>query len=166
MAPWNIDEIPAGVEAYAAQVVKNNYVHLEPVTAIPAGEAVVLKGEEGVYTMTPAADVVELGADNDLVAATEEVTADGTQYILAKQEDAVGFAKATPDSKIAAGKGYLVIAPAADVKAFYPFGDDATGVKSIETVTTENAIIYNLAGQRIGKMQKGVNIVGGKKILK
>ena len=166
VAPWNIDEIPAGVEAYAAQVVKNNYVHLEPVTAIPAGEAVVLKGEEGVYTMTPAADVVELGADNDLVAATEEVTADGTQYILAKQEDAVGFAKATPDSKIAAGKGYLVIAPAADVKAFYPFGDDATGVKSIETVTTENAIIYNLAGQRIGKMQKGVNIVGGKKILK
>ena len=31
---------------------------------------------------------------------------------------------------------------------------------------TEKGAIYNLAGQRLSKMQKGINIVGGKKILK
>ena len=30
----------------------------------------------------------------------------------------------------------------------------------------EGAAIYNLAGQRLGKMQKGINIVGGRKLLK
>ena len=29
----------------------------------------------------------------------------------------------------------------------------------------EGAAIYNLAGQRVNKMQKGVNIVGGRKVL-
>ena len=29
-----------------------------------------------------------------------------------------------------------------------------------------DGVIYNLAGQRLGKMQKGINIVGGRKVLK
>ena len=167
VAPWNYNNIPAEVEAYAVQKVKNNYLHLEPVTAIPAGEAVVLKAEEGTYTLYATSEAVELDTENDLVAATEEVTADGTQYILAKQEDKVGFAKATPDTKIAAGKGYLVIT-GAGVKGFYPFGEgDATGINSLTSTFTESeGAIYNVAGQRVSKMQKGVNIVGGKKILK
>ena len=167
VAPWNYNNIPAEVEAYAVQKVKNNYLHLEPVTAIPAGEAVVLKAEEGTYTLYATSEAVELDTENDLVAATEEVTADGTQYILAKQEDKVGFAKATPDTKIAAGKGYLVIT-GAGVKGFYPFGEgDATGINSLTSTFTESeGAIYNVAGQRVSKIQKGVNIVGGKKILK
>ena len=53
------------------------------------------------------------------------------------------------------------------VKAFYPFaGNDATGIEGIDANNGENAPIYNVAGQRLGKMQKGINIVGGKKVLK
>ena len=51
------------------------------------------------------------------------------------------------------------------MKAFYPFADDATGISGIN-VDDENAIIYNIAGQRVSKAQKGVNIVNGIKILK
>ena len=163
VAPGNITTIPEGVEAFAAQV-KTDYVHLEPVTAIPAGEAVVLKAAEGTYSMKATAFTAELGTDNDLVAATEEVTADGTQYILAKQDETAGFAKATPDTKIPAGKGYLVIT-GADVKPFYPFTDDATGIKGVE-IANESGLIYNLAGQRVSKAQKGINIINGKKVLK
>ena len=163
MAPGNITTIPEGVKAFAAQV-KNDYVHLEPVTAIPAGEAVVLKAAEGAYTMYANAKSAELGTSNDLKAATEEVTADGTQYILAKQDETAGFAKATPDTKIPAGKGYLVIT-GADVKPFYPFTDDATGIKGLE-IANESGLIYNLAGQRVSKAQKGINIINGKKVLK
>ena len=167
VAPWNISVIPEGVEASAAQVNKNKegFVHLEGVTAIPAGEAVVLKGAEGTYTFFGTSEAVELGADNDLIAATAEVEADGTQYILAVDEEGPGFAKATPATKIPAGKGYLVITESG-AKPFYPFyfSDDATGIANIKKAT-ENETIYNVAGQRLSKMQKGINIVGSKKVL-
>ena len=163
VAPWNISVIPEGVEASAAQVNKNKegFVHLEGVTAIPAGEAVVLKGAEGTYTFFGTSEAVELGADNDLIAATAEVEADGTQYILAVDEEGPGFAKATPATKIPAGKGYLVITESG-AKPFYPFGDSATGIAKVEN--TIDGVIYNVAGQRLQKMQKGIYIVNGKKI--
>ena len=167
VAPWNINTFPADVEVFAAQVNKNQegFVHLESVTAIPAGEAVVLKGAEGTYTVYGTSEAVELGTENDLIAATEDVTADGTQYILAKLEGIVGFAEATPSTTIAAGKGYLVIT-GSDVKPFYPFaGDDATGIKDLNNLKDLNGVIYTVAGQRMNKAQKGINIVNGKKVL-
>lgn len=38
------------------------------------------------------------------------------------------------------------------------------GVSLTSASSQEKTVIYNLAGQRLGKMQKGINIVGGKKI--
>lgn len=43
---------------------------------------------------------------------------------------------------------------------------DATGISGITSGNTQKGLLYNLAGQRISKMQKGINIVNGKKILK
>jgi len=43
--------------------------------------------------------------------------------------------------------------------------DTGTAIKSIN-VEKGNNIIFNIAGQRLNKTQKGVNIIGGKKILK
>ena len=43
--------------------------------------------------------------------------------------------------------------------------DGATGIETID-IATEGGLIYNVAGQRLNKMQKGINIVNGKKILK
>ena len=162
VAPGYIDAVPEGVEAYAAQV-KEGYVHLEPTRAIPAGEAVVLKGAEGSYSMNISEKEANLALVNDLKAATEEVTADGSQYILAELEDKVGFAKATPETKIAAGKGYLVISAA--VKAFYPFDEDATAIENVNVNVNEGAI-YNISGQRVNKAQKGIYIINGKKVLR
>ena len=165
VAPGYIDELPEGVTAYAARVTEG-YVHLEPTTAIPEGAAVVLKAEEGIYKMPINPTPADLVLVNDLKAATEEITADGTQYILAKMDAVVGFAKATSDSKIAAGKGYLVIPSQAGVKAFYPFAEEETAIKSLTPALSEGeGEAYNLAGQRVSKLQKGINIVNGKKVL-
>jgi hypothetical protein len=38
-------------------------------------------------------------------------------------------------------------------------------VKTAEETNLENAVIYNLNGQRIEKAQKGINIVNGKKVI-
>ena len=45
------------------------------------------------------------------------------------------------------------------------FDDNATGIASHLRLTEEKAI-YNLAGQRINKVQKGIYIINGKKVLK
>jgi hypothetical protein len=163
VAPVDVDFTGTEVSAFAAQAM-DGYVHLEPVTTVPAGTAVVVKADAaGTYNVNTTTGA-SLGATNELIAATADVTANGTQYILAKQDDEVGFAKATTGSTIAAGKGYLQFTTA--VKAFYPFaGNDATGISGIEAINGD-APIYNVAGQRLGKMQKGINIVGGKKVLK
>ena len=43
--------------------------------------------------------------------------------------------------------------------------DDATSIEDLNAAPNANGPIYNLAGQRLNKMQKGINIVGGKKVL-
>ncbi len=163
VAPVDVDFTDSEVSAFAAQANKNveGYVHLEPVTTVPAGTAVVVKADAaGTYDVKGTTGA-SLGTENDLVAYDTDVATNGTQYILAKAEEGVGFYKAT--GTIAAGKGFLVIG--APVKGFYGFdADDATGIKGID-FAGENAPVYNLAGQRLGKAQKGVNIIGGKKVL-
>ena len=95
------------------------------------------------------------------LSASEDIQANG-QYILAQPEgEDVGFYKATTGT-IKAGKAYLE--SASGVKAFYFAGDEATGIAEVENAV-ENRVIYNLAGQRLQKMQKGINIMNGKKVL-
>ena len=163
VAPFDVDFTGADVVANAAKF-DGTYVQLAPVTTVPAGTAVVVKAEEGKYAVAKTTDAV-LGADNELKATTADMTADGTQYILAKVDSKVGFFKAT--GTIAADKGYLVLGESA-VKSFYPFfGEDATGINDLNGVNDLNdAAIYNVAGQRVSKLQKGINIVNGKKVLK
>ena len=55
------------------------------------------------------------------------------------------------------------------VKALsFDFDDEATGISLMEDGRSkmEDGAIYNVAGQRLNKMQRGINIVNGKKILK
>ena len=164
VAPSDVDFTDNDVEAFTAVVnEETGNVSLLPVTIVPAGTAIVVKAPKaGTFAVVNTTDAV-LGAENELVAATEDVVADGTQFVLAKVDDVVGFYQVTTGTTVAAGKGYMTISSA--VKAFYPIeGDDATGIFSINA--GKNEVIYNLAGQRINKAQKGVNIINGKKILK
>ena len=102
---------------------------------------------------------VLLGADEDIEAAGK--------YILAKPEEGpVGFYLAGSGT-IKAGKAYLELPEASGVKAFLFGGDNATSIgEELRTKKEESSAgIFNLSGQRIQKMQRGINIVSGKKIL-
>ena len=49
---------------------------------------------------------------------------------------------------------------------FYNLVDGVpVGVKDVERSLTTDQSIYNLAGQRLSKLQKGINIVNSKKVL-
>ena len=160
-------EIPTDVQVEVfAVTVEGSYASLQPIVGnIPAGEAVLVKASAGDYNFLSAqtADPIRV---NKLVAATTDVVADGTQYVLANGASGIGFYQATPGSTIPAGKAYLVVT-AAGVKPFYGFEDDATGIEMVNGQSSMvNDPIFNLAGQRLQKMQRGINIIGGKKVLK
>lgn len=163
----DVDFAESKVQAFAVtKSERDGYVRLAPASEVPAGEAVLVKADKGAYVLNAATSAPATLEGNLLVAAETDVIANGSQYILVKEENKeAGFYKATIGSTIAAGKGYLEIA-AAGVKAFYFNGESETGIASPLGETGEGVSIYNLAGQRISKMQKGVNIVSGKKIMR
>jgi len=148
------------VKAYVA-TTNNTWLELTEIENVPASTPVVLKGS---YYNKFAQDLPAINIANELKGTDADTDADGTMYILAKVDDKVGFYKAT--GTIPAGKAYYQ--STSSVKAFYFDGDDATGIEMINgQFSMDNGQpIYNLAGQRIQKMQKGINIVNKKKILK
>ena len=154
---------PADVAYIGA--VNENSVSMTAVTAVPKGTPLILKGE-GTYTLSLAsANELADVSGNELKASETDVVADGTQYVLAKPaNEPVGFYQAT--GTIPAGKAYLVV-PSSSVKAFYfSFDDDATGIEMVNGQSSMvNDPIFNIAGQRIQKLQRGINIVGGKKVM-
>ena len=119
--------IPNGVKAYTG-VVESKWLKLTEVTGkIPAGTAVVLKGEEGNYSFTTANGAEAVG-ENDLRGSSENVEAAG-KYVLAQPEgEPVGFYRANA-GVIKAGTAYLEVT--SGVKAIYFEDGDATGVEEI-----------------------------------
>ena len=152
-------ELSGDVTAYVG-IVKGDYLSLTKIAAIAAGTPVVLKG---TYYNKIVGDVLAENIANSLKGAAADTEAAG-KYVLAKPEgNEVGFYLADKGT-IAAGKAYLE--GAANVKAFYFAEDDATGIENVNVNGNVNeGAIYNLSGQRISKLQKGINIVDGKKIL-
>lgn len=158
-----------GLTAYKAKYdATAQTITLTKITEAPAKTAVVLKGAAGDYTINVATTEPTEVADNDLQYSDEATTADGTQWILAKQGSSVGFAKATSGTSIAAGKAYLVIPATATAKSFIGFGDGSTtGINSIsvDKAQTSDSAIYNLAGQRVSNSYKGIIIQNGHKFI-
>ena len=137
------------------------YLQLTEVEDVPAGAAVILKGSYYNKLATTATSDVTA---NELLGTDADTEADGTMYVLAQPEgEEVGFYLAT--GTIAAGKAYYQ--STSGVKAFYFGNGDATGISDVNVNANlnENGAIYNIAGQRLNKVQKGINIINGKKVL-
>ena len=106
--------------------------------------------------------------------------ANTTCYVLAKpaaeegeEENPVGFYKAAlnQSSNAAflnnANKVYLPVAAGAEAPAMFSFGR-GEGTTGIETAVSgeQTVVIYDLAGRRVEKMEKGIYIVNGKKVVR
>lgn len=158
-----LDFTDSGLKAFAVNYSNNNVTYTE-VTKASKGAALLVYGAETKdYNVTEleTADAIT----TSLQAATADVTADGTQYVLANGEDGLGWYPVEKGETIPTGKGYLVIATGA--KPFYAINSGVTAIKTISNnVDNENAPVYNLAGQRVGKDYKGVVIVNGKKVIR
>ena len=161
-----LDFSSTGVEAFVPQVLTNangnKWVNLEPITYVPAGLGIVVKAAAGTYNI-PYSQIIAKDIPSDLKEAPAGFTATGDQYVLAEGSEGIGFYKA--EGVITEGKGYLEIA-GYPVKALFFVEDDATGISLTPALSEGEGVIYNVAGQRMSKMQKGINIVNNKKVLK
>ena len=179
-APFAV-EIPEGVKAYTVPSVTGGVLDLNELTGtIPANTPVVLYSElEEGYFSPDLFGVVEEGTPTFglLTGVYEEGDVPVGSYVLQlkyldDEGDSykVGFYKVVEDAPlyIYPNRCYLTVPASGGIKeAFFFNEDDATGIKAMVNGqwSMDNAI-YNLAGQRMSKMQKGINIVNGKKILK
>jgi hypothetical protein len=169
VAPFDAT-MPAGVTASTAEV-NGQSIELTAISgAVPAHTPVILSADaaksfqiSGYPTNAPAE--LKAGA---LVGTYEDIQAPDGSYVLQSQNGKVGFyqvEQATATPWVRANRAYLN-APANPVKAFF-FEDAVDGIRTMDNGqwTMDNAEIFNVAGQRMNKLQRGVNIVNGKKVL-
>ena len=139
---------------------------------IKGGQGVVLynKDADGMntsdVTVTFADGTTEFTpSENKLVGTLAPTNVEaGTAYGLLGNK----FVVNNGSGNISAGKAYIKASSIpTGVKDFtLVFEDETTGITETRTATREEMeAIFNLAGQRMSRMHKGVNIVNGKKIL-
>lgn len=137
---------------------------------VAAGTPVLLKGTSASATAsisTPSSTAISTETALTGTYLAKAVTG-STDYFLGMANGKVGFYH-WDGSTLSANRAYLEASKLnSSIKGFaLDFEDDATSIQTIDNgqQTTEGAI-YNVAGQRMNKMQKGINIINGKKILK
>lgn len=163
--------IPEGLNAYTA-TYNGETVKLTAIESgkIAAGEGVVLHGEEGTYTFVATTEDVSATANNQMVGVTEDtpLTSADNVYMLTRKKDdgSIAFRLLATDYTLGANKAYLKLENNARNLISVVWDENATGIYDLsEKEETENGAIYNLAGQKLTKPQKGINIVNGKLLI-
>lgn len=169
--------LPEGVDAYIAKQEGENNVVLQKITgALPANTGVILSSETAKEYIPTARTTEALAtvnaADNKLVATTgNAVPADVTAYILGKDKDnnsvAVFKKLSASDRTIKQYKAYLKLdgAQSAQLMNLAFAGSDLTGIQNVTETSAKSKTAYDLAGRKVGKLQKGIYIVNGKKVI-
>ena len=167
--------LAAGLKAYAATDINNDYVMLKELTTVAAEEGVFVKGEANTeYTLTVVENEVtkeETNLIKPILLASTGHTVENTEtiYALATKEGKCGLYRVQPGVTVK-GKAYLDATGKSITKApmFYELGDGAaTGIVEVRAATVQNQTntCYNVLGQRVAKNVKGIVLVNGKKML-
>ena len=173
VSDYNLDFSSSSIKAYTVKVNSKGVATLTQVEQVPANTPVLLYADGGATENIPVIASATAVTENDLVAGTGAAVAttdgDYTNMILNNVDGNVGFYFAAGQT-VAANRAYLHIATtlAPDAEAGAPmvieFADEVTGIEAVEAETSASGI-YNLAGQRVAKAQKGLYIVNGKKVI-
>ena len=167
-----------GFNAYTIASVQDGYVTLEEAEGVLAANVPVLvNATQGNYTFAYTAGeatVTTSGLEGTLY--DQNISADA--YVLAKKNDVIGLYKAelnkdangaegTTHFKNNANKAYLVLPAETEAPVMFSLGrgEGTTAIDNVE-LATGNVVIYDLAGRRVEKMEKGIYIVNGKKVIK
>lgn len=173
-------DIPTSGLTVSEVSVSDGILEVAPLSGtVPANTGVLVSsttaGEKIVKLNNPA-DSYTPPSNNMLHPSSEPMTSieDYSDYyfyhLTFNDSNPLGFYWGYPGGGVwefsGSNKAYLAV-PKTDsgysVKGF-TMSDSADGIKAIET-EKNSEVVFNLAGQRVSKMQKGIYVVNGKKIL-
>lgn len=173
-AYYPVDYSKLGLKAYTVKLnaKKTGIVMNEVEGVVPAGVAVLLKGKADTdYALTKAEGLQNQDVTSDLKLSDGRITSttEKTVYGLATVNGQDGFYKAPEGKTIPAKCAYLEVEKSANPAKCFSLGDHSGSTTGITSVKNEaagnNAPMYNLAGQLVGKGYKGIVIKNGKKIV-
>ena len=165
--PVNYAEL--GLKAYAVKLneAKDGVEFTEIPGVVPAGVAVLLKGEADTeYALDKATGWSSVVTDLKASDGTSATSGAATLYALSTVDGVTAFYPVKLDSKIPAKRCYLEVKGTSAKAAFFSLGTnfgETTGISSVENKAEKaDATVYNLAGQAVGKDYKGLVIKNGK----
>ena len=174
---YTLDE---NTTAYVAIQRKDNLIGLRKIAVVPANTPVILKttgvaaeprSDAAYYQMTLTASDDELAVyTGDNLLAVTAGTGENLDVLRLgyNPEEGVAFYKWNVENNTTAGIVYLNLPADNASKMAFVFVEDeeADGVANVvEDVASDDAAVYNLAGQRVKKGAKGIIIKRGKKIV-
>lgn len=170
----NVDFSTTNVKAYKiVEVVEGSipYVMKEEVSIVPANEAVVVRSDNGAGTyQIPVTEDAEPLEGNLLKATLSpfDVIQGNSIYCIDDQYEVSAFLPVMAGATVDKGNGYLDLSHSNVKPAFILLdpNDDPTGISEVKSsIFKQDTKIVNLAGQRLRKPQKGINIIADKKVL-
>ena len=165
-----LDFSGTATKAYIATAVNDNIVYLQQVTKVPANTGLLLQGTESetipVLTINDTDNV-----DNNLFICgngTEVSQEPGfDKYVLAADDDNANvsfYLIGNIPAIIRNNQAYLKVASNAHAKRLIFSFDVPTAITSITNGKSQNAITYNMVGQRVDNPTRGLYIINNKKI--
>ena len=186
----NITAVFAGNEEFEAGSVSYKLI----VKAAPEPSVDITNTPETAYTVAKANDLITAGQGLETkvyvigtITKIKEVSTsygnatywigDGTEYSANDLEIYRGYylegENFTAEDQIKVGDKVIVYGMLVDYKgtkemtgsSIYSLNGVTTGISNIKAETINDGAVYNVAGQRVNKLSKGINIVNGKKIV-
>ena len=164
-------------EVYELGAVEGQSIKLAEATEITATKPYLVKAKNATLSVTGKAIDPAKGVTNTVVKSADEKTtatfvgtfspveltsSNENTYVVSSNT----LYKVTSVVNVKAYRGYFTVATTSGVKNFVlDFGNgETTSIEALESETRDK-VIYNLAGQRVQKAQKGIFIVNGKKVV-
>lgn len=167
--------VPAGATAYTA-TTGDGTMSLKAVEGdvIAKGQAVIMiaptSANLGTVDVAPATTAGTTNADNELQGTVAETatsnSATSQTYVLNGSFGQIGFYPYNA-TNLPKGRAYVVKSTSTSPALLFHFGDEATGIGSIETGKTTEGAYFDLSGRRVMHPVKGsLYICNGKKVIR
>ncbi len=171
--PFNA-QVKSGANIYSAKLNDaKDELTLIVADSLKQGEAYIYEVAEGsssqifeaLYSADLVATAVEAGGGK-LQGTLVDTTATEGNYVLQTldNEQAFYLVGSGETVSVPAYRAYLTASGSSNTRV--AFGDIVTdGIEAVNALLNSDAAIYDLSGRRLSRLQKGVNIVNGKKVV-
>ena len=156
----------SGLKAYYATAINDDEVVFRQVRGtVAANTGLLISGETSkIYV----ADGTGTSYNGNLLKGvlTNTSVNSANQYVLVERNGEAKFADTAGNAAtVPAGKAYLEAPSSSSRILSFSFDDGTTGISAVVTAEQQNTAVYNLQGQRVTTVGKGLYIVNGKKVM-